>query len=263
MTSKAGSHSIPKRIFQTWKSKTDLPENFAYLRSTFLAKNPHYHFDLWDDADNRLFIAQNFKWFLSTYDSYPAEIYRADMVRYFYLYMFGGFYADLDVHCLKPLDEVLDRSGVVLGRAGSDPTSMESIPNAIMASSPREEFWLYLIARALTGVDKTESPVGMTGPILLFKALRSYCLGEPRPTDVVGLLSRLLPSHLLPKPGLTEFHILPPSEWYPLAWHEKSEWRSRVLAGDLTALTEAEKLFPDSSVVTYWTHSWFVGPRKK
>ena len=154
MTTEAESDIIPKRIFQTWKSKTALPENFAYWRSTFIDKNPGYHFDLWDDADNRAFIAGHFKWFLPVYDNYPAEIYRADIIRYFYLYVFGGLYADLDTQCVKALDNVLDRSGVVLGRMGTDPTFVHSIPNAVMASSPREEFWLYVIASALVAAER-------------------------------------------------------------------------------------------------------------
>lgn len=247
---------IPRRIFQTWKSKTDLPENFAVWRNSFIAKNPSYHFDLWDDADNRRFIAEHFKWFLKAYDSYPAEIYRADMVRYFYLYMYGGLYVDLDTQCLKPLDAVLEQSGVILGRLASTPYPAESIPNAIMASSPGEEFWLYLIARAMTEAGRTEGPAQVTGPALLFRALQSYAAGDPRPADVVGLLSRLLPPHLLPKPGVTPIHILPPAEWYPLSWSEKSEQHKRVLAGEHLSQAEAEKLFPESSLVTYWAHSW-------
>lgn len=255
---------IPHRIFQTWKSKTELPEIFAYWRTSFLAKNPGYHFDLWDDADNRRFIAQNFAWFLPVYDSYPAEIYRADMVRYFYLYMFGGFYADLDAQCLKPLDAVLDRSGVVLGQLGDDLEFTQSIPNAIMASSPREEFWLYVIACAMAVADKPGRPEKLTGPILLHQALRSYSQDNPAPVDIMGLLTRLLPQHLLPKAGPTELHILPPVEWYPFTWwYDTTGLRSRVLAGDLTASAEAEKLFPSSSVVTYWTNSWFVGPKQE
>lgn len=258
------SDPIPHRIFQTWKSKTELPENFAYWRNSFLAKNPNYHFDLWDDADNRRFIAQNFAWFLPTYDSYPAEIYRADMVRYFYLYMFGGFYADLDAQCLKPLDEVLDRRGVLLGQMGDDLQFTHSLPNAIMASSPREEFWLYVIARAMVVADKPARPENLTGPVLLRQALLSYCNSNPSPADILGLVTRLLPQHLLPKAGPTEFHILPPVEWYPLTWlRDPIGLRSRVLAGDLAASAEAEKLFPHSSVVTYWTYSWFVGPKRE
>ncbi len=264
MASKSDNDTIPKRIFQTWKSKTHLPKNYTYWRGTFLDKNPFYHFDLWDDADNRAFIAQHFEWFLHVYDSYPAEIYRADIVRYFYLYIFGGLYADLDTQCLKPLDTVLARNGVVLGRMGAKPDFAHSVPNAIMASSPREEFWLYVIGKAMVAAEKPSRPEEMTGPVLLKSAMDSYRGGHPPPTKVIGLLMHLLPAHLQPKPGPTTIHILPSEEWYPVVWAEKqsSDIRSRMFAGELLSMAEAEKLFPNSSLVTFWTYSWFVGPKR-
>jgi inositol phosphorylceramide mannosyltransferase catalytic subunit len=261
----AGKASIPKRIFQTWKSKEHLPKNYAYWRSTFLDQNPSYHFDLWDDADNRAFIARHFEWFLRAYDSYPAEIYRADIVRYFYLYLFGGLYADLDTQCLKPLDTVLARKGVVLGRMGKDPGFSHSVPNAIMASSPREEFWLYVIAKAMVTAEKPSRPEETTGPVLLKGAFDSYQKNSPPSADVIGLLMRLLPRHLHPKHGPTAIHILPPEEWYPVAWADKqsADIRSRMFAGELLSRADAEMLFPNSSLVTFWTYSWFVGPRRR
>jgi hypothetical protein len=104
----------------------------------------------------------------------------------------------------------------------------------------------------------------LTGLILLHQALRSYCQANPSPADIIRLLTRLLPQHLLPKAGPTEFHVLPPVEWHPFTWwYDTTGPRSRVLAGDLTASAEAEKLFPSSSVVTYWTNAWFVGPKQE
>lgn len=258
-----GSRRIPKRIFQTWKSKTDLPANFAYWRRSFLDANPDYQFDFWDDADNRAFIAENFPWFLRTYDAYPAEIYRVDMVRFFYLYMFGGFYADLDTQCLKPLDEVLQRDGVLLGSVKLAPNlAQHSIPNAIMASAPREEFWLYVIASAMAASDRRERPEEITGPVILGNAVHAYRRGSPHPADVVRLMRRLLRSDLMPWPRPSVIHVLPPDEWYPVSWGEEQGKviRARISSGDLFSAAEAAELFPNSSLVTYWSYSWFVGP---
>jgi mannosyltransferase OCH1-like enzyme len=255
---------VPKRIFQTWVSKTKLPANFAYWRASFLDNNPDYAFDLWDDADNRAFISRYFPWFLPVYDAYPAEIYRVDMVRYFYLYLFGGLYADLDTQCLQPLDKVLDRSGVVLGQLGQDPSFTQSVPNAIMASSPREEFWLFVIGKAMVEADKPVRPEDSTGPALLRRALIAYGRGDPPPDSVIRLMKRLLPADLMPFPDRSIVHILPAEEWYPLSWNAQLDQivRNRVLRGKLLSVAEARKLFPNSSLVTYWTYSWFVGPHR-
>jgi hypothetical protein len=62
---------------------------------------------LWTDADSREFIAQNYRWFLDTFDSYPYGIQRADAIRYFILHHYGGIYMDLDIGCLRRLDPLL------------------------------------------------------------------------------------------------------------------------------------------------------------
>jgi len=40
---------------------------------------------------------KEYPWFLETFDSYPYNIERADVIRYFALYHFGGIYLDLDL----------------------------------------------------------------------------------------------------------------------------------------------------------------------
>lgn len=62
---------------------------------------------LWTDAGSRDFIAKNYPWFLDTFDNYVYPIQRADAIRYFVLYHYGGIYIDLDIGCLKPLDPLL------------------------------------------------------------------------------------------------------------------------------------------------------------
>jgi len=37
-----------------------------------------------------------YPWFLETFDGYVYPIQRADAIRYFVLYYFGGIYIDLD-----------------------------------------------------------------------------------------------------------------------------------------------------------------------
>jgi inositol phosphorylceramide mannosyltransferase catalytic subunit len=62
---------------------------------------------LWTDASSREFIANNYPWFLDTFDDYTYPIQRADAIRYFVLHHYGGIYLDLDVGCLRPLDPLL------------------------------------------------------------------------------------------------------------------------------------------------------------
>ena len=92
-------------------------------------------------------------------------IKRADAVRIFYMYHFGGIYADLDSVCLRPFETLFaehrERADVLLGRLKgvdaasladsvplrlreSGPSTMaarQGVPNAIMVSKPRARFW--------------------------------------------------------------------------------------------------------------------------
>ena len=64
-------------------------------------------YKLWTDAGSREFIAEHYSWFLDTFDNYTYPIQRADAIRYFVLYHYGGVYVDLDIGCLRPMDPLL------------------------------------------------------------------------------------------------------------------------------------------------------------
>jgi inositol phosphorylceramide mannosyltransferase catalytic subunit len=260
------TNGIPHVIFQTWKSRVDIPINYRYWRKTFIDHNPGFDCVLWDDADNRAFITKNFGWFLPVYDRYPKEIFRADAIRPFFLLANGGFYADMDTECLAPLDRTLATGDVLLGRMGADPSFDHSIPNAIMASKPHELFWALVIAmmieRANDGAEamRAGGPETYTGPILLKHAADFY-RGETearireRAAPVIRELSDDMRSAL--HAGTIE--ILKPDAWYPVDWTNPFH---RMLRRRLTtkrvvlAAKDAHELFPSSTLVTYWSHSW-------
>jgi mannosyltransferase OCH1-like enzyme len=258
--SDATDDGVGARIFQTSKSKTELPQSFAYWRSTLLDKNPAFAFTWWDDDDNRRFIAAQFPWFLEFYDRLPAGIYRADCIRYFYLYTHGGFYIDMDTEGLKPLDKFVGVKGILFGRMGTDAKFAHAIGNAIMASRPREEFWLFLIGliRFLYGLG-LRGPEALTGPIALRSAVDIYLSEEPLlATGIIKSLAKLLPAQLQPRPARSKIELLPQREWYPLDWSDQvhTPLRKAVLGGKLLTEQEKAELFPESTLVTYFSHSW-------
>ncbi|KAJ1550762.1 hypothetical protein HK096_005178, partial [Nowakowskiella sp. JEL0078] len=101
------SSKIPKIIHQSWKNDV-LPKKFQNWAMTWKTLNPEYSHQLWTDNSNRALVANYYPWYLSTYDSLPKNINRADAVRYMYMHQFGGVYADLDVEAIKPFDDLLD-----------------------------------------------------------------------------------------------------------------------------------------------------------
>lgn len=253
----SAEEAIPKRIFQTWKSKVEFPPKFLYWLSTFRQFNPNFEQIIWDDADNDRFIASHFDWFLSTYRGYPREIYRADAIRYFFLYTFGGIYADMDVECLKPLDGFLKRADVLLGRMGNDPNHAHSIPNAIMASKPRQEFWLLVIWLLMHAAKKDGWVEYVTGSVVLKSAVDLYLARDPQwVKSVIEEITHRLPSGLHPEKKFSNVEVLPSREWFPLDWTDQIHWRlrERVLNEGLLIEEEKKQFFPNSSMVTYWTH---------
>ncbi len=268
LAQRTDASAFPRLIFQTWKSKVDMPTNYARWSQSFRRLNPGFAYCLWDDFDNRRFIATHYPWFLPVYDTYPREIYRADAVRYFFLYQFGGLYADMDTECLKPLAPLFQSGDVWLGRMGKDPAFPHSIPNAIMASRPLQEFWLVamhlLVEKAKTLADPAamvgKGPEALTGPILLKNAYDIYTTSAPSALRslIQGIAARL-PDHLQPRTRPSQVKLLAPEVWYPIDWSNMIHLRLSSEVVDFhMELGERTKhwLFPRSYLVTYWSHSW-------
>ncbi|TRM67708.1 nucleotide-diphospho-sugar transferase [Schizophyllum amplum] len=103
---------IPRIIHQTWKSET-LPTRWKDISQNCRDIMPDYEYMLWTDAQSREFIAENYSWFLDTFDDYQYNIQRADAIRYFVLHHYGGVYIDLDIGCERPLDPLLVHSVIL------------------------------------------------------------------------------------------------------------------------------------------------------
>lgn len=221
---------IPRRLFQTWKTH-ELPSQFAEWSLTWSRYNPAWEFELWDDAENRAFIQKYYPWFLPRYDSYPKEIYRADAVRYFYLYHFGGIYADLDFECCKSLEPLLNENCVILGRM-SPFDHDHNIPNAFMASPPKADFWLVVI-RVMLQASSGLRPEYTTGPVVLREALFAYQDKKKRQMILDEMKIFIQAAEPIP------VQIRPPCELYPYDW-----------------LTLKYEKLSCSYAVTWWAHSW-------
>lgn len=253
-------NTYPKIIFQTWKSQTIIPDNMKYWFDSWSAYNPSYFHLLWDDDMNRNFIRKNFKWFLKTYDSYQENIKRIDAVRYFFLYMYGGIYADMDFECLRSFDQLFldhQKYDLVLGRMDAKSVnSAHSLPNAIMIAKPKQEFWLCVFYTLLKN-SRENTVEKCTGPVMLLQAYNLYektkhSKNRPWYRDIIGKLNEK------PVPVPSSIQICPPAVFYPLSWSINQDERVKSLENkDYSALTQKSKeLYPEAYAVTYWTHSW-------
>ncbi|KAF5835604.1 nucleotide-diphospho-sugar transferase [Dunaliella salina] len=97
---------VPRRIHQTWKDK-HVPEQWQLAQASCQKLHEDYEYKLWTDEDAEQLIATKYPWFLKTFKTYPHGIQRADALRYFVLYEYGGIYIDLDIACKERLDFLL------------------------------------------------------------------------------------------------------------------------------------------------------------
>ncbi|KAF4635813.1 hypothetical protein G7Y89_g2290 [Cudoniella acicularis] len=93
----------------------------------------------WTDASAESFITTNYSWFLPTYKSYPYPIQRADAIRYFLLYHYGGIYLDLDLHPYRNFTPLLQYPAFACR------TTPTGISNDILGSKPGHPYYRLVI----------------------------------------------------------------------------------------------------------------------
>ena len=199
--------------------------------------------------------------FLDVYDYFPREIFRADTIRPFYMFFDGGFYADMDFECLKPLAGYLSSDDIIVGSMGVDPSFPHSIPNAMFASPPFEGFWLLYLSEIALHHEKAIHLKAeyVTGPVVLKRCVEEYLESKER------AISRVRQFHKDYRVGVpfeqirfSDIRILPGIEWYPLDWSDAIhlKFRNELLQSKkVLGTSEVELLFERSNAVTYWTHT--------
>ena len=120
------------------------------------------------------------------FDNYKSEIQRADAVRYFLLYEYGGVYADIDFEALKSMNSFIDenghskdgiKNGCIIGQEPFEHAHIlynkkRLICNAIMISCAKHPFWLLVFQELM--LRKNIKTVRATGPKMLSAALDKY-----------------------------------------------------------------------------------------
>ena len=171
---------------------------------------------LWTDASSREFIAQHYRWFLDTFDSYPYAIQRADAIRYFVLYHYGGVYMDLDIGCLRRLDPLLIFP-VILPR-----TIPVGVSNDLMFAEKEHPFMAQTIHNLITfdhnWILNYPTVMFTTGPMFLSAQYGLYSSSHPLTPDLPGEV-RILPKSLYGKNAESEAPHSFFTHLYGSSWH--------------------------------------------
>ncbi len=202
-------------------------------------------------------------------------------------------YADLDVECLRPSDELfhefnvstvshakprplsthnLQKSGrkAFFGRMGTDVYFSNSIPNAWMASTPGHPFFLVVLESVIKsmgdGSSEGQSPEVVTGPARLYDMINEYLEEDSK------YKGEKLDKHVSKNPTAKQFtprkglghsiEVLPFQYIFPYSWQRDGEgvrdtcWATqKTFDAERCKLLLATDHWP-SYTITYWSHTW-------
>ena len=116
-----------------------MPASWQQASNSCRHLHRNYDYRFWTDDDARRLIAREYPQLLATFDAYPYDIQRADMIRLVVLYIFGGIYLDLDIICLQSLDH-LRSFQFVLPR-----TRPVGLSNDFIIAQPKHPFLLQVL----------------------------------------------------------------------------------------------------------------------
>lgn len=162
---------IPKIIHQTYKDE-NIPSHWRAGRAKCQLLNPDYEYILWTDEMIEEFIGREFPWFLPTLKSYKYPIQKADVIRYFVLWKYGGIYVDLDDTCQRNFDPLL-KYPVFLRK-----TAPFGVSNDVMGAIPNHPFF-YKAIHSLKHYNKNWfapyfTIMASTGPVFISIVWKQY-----------------------------------------------------------------------------------------
>ena len=102
---------IPRTIHQTWRDDT-LPVLFDKIKEHNENMNENFEFKLWAHSpgppDIDEFIKREYADIYPIFEKTKYGVQKADIARIAILHHFGGVYFDLDILCLKPIQDLID-----------------------------------------------------------------------------------------------------------------------------------------------------------
>jgi len=144
---------IPPRLVQLWETNA-APEELQPMAAQW-RRVAGWTARIWSDAENKRFIAQNYAWFLPTFQRYQKQVQRADIARLARLHLEGGVYSDLDTRpCStrsQDLDKVLGPQLLTLVRAPRG-----NISNFFIGSVAHHPFLEFVLRRAPAALDMAQ-----------------------------------------------------------------------------------------------------------
>lgn len=137
---------------------------------------------LWDlQMCRNLILESDFPEFIDAFDNYKYGVQKADAIRYFILYKYGGIYSDLDVYPnmdITPMLEMYEQNTSIKAMFCMSPQDRK-LSNWFMVARPESRFFLKCISlmserHNKTMVNKHFTVLWTTGPIMVQSVYNSY-----------------------------------------------------------------------------------------
>lgn len=166
-------------IIHLISATSEPPARYAECLQEMHRLHPEWVINIWDDDMAVRIVEQHFPDWLPPYLAYEKNVQRTDILRVMLVYLYGGFYLDMDMFCLRPLDELRGET-LVLGVEKT--LSQEEclhlghryplrIANYMFGSRPLHAFWLDFLtaarSRAAQVITCESDVLETTGPGLL------------------------------------------------------------------------------------------------
>lgn len=102
---------IPKNIIQIWVQKDGGAPKIPQIHLNYIEQikqmHPDYQHLFFEEKDIAQFFQTNYPQYYTTYQRLPVFIQKLDFFRYLAIYHYGGFYFDVDIQPLRPLDDAV------------------------------------------------------------------------------------------------------------------------------------------------------------
>ena len=247
--------SIPHIIHQTWDTY-HVPATFVPWIKSVVEKHPNWTYLFWTQDDVMCYFRNMHRDAVDLYTSYGPTIFKTDVMRYFLLYDFGGFYLDLDVECLKPLDVWSHYAPCLLTHETYEHVFLikdlknikANVMTTVMASRPHHPYFALLQSHLESYRDKYRTDVlRATGPHFMQDILDMYLATDV--TEADEQVSVINPAYWLP--------TFDPFLEQKIKYKCDNKYRSlKRFAKDLCDAQVAEKYKNQPSDNAYLDHHW-------
>lgn len=183
---------IPAIIHQSWET-SDVPAHLVPFQRSIAERNPGVDIRFYDAKARRAHVETHFPELMPVFDSLKYGVAETDFWSIVAVYAEGGFYADLDMECLRPIDvfRQTDRAVFAIEAKVMPQRQRElgyeqpfQLATCMFGAPPRHPFFRAFIERMAENVTRrpitsTDQVEDATGPRALTRLFY-----ETKPKDV-------------------------------------------------------------------------------